>query len=315
MQKLFYPDSVTIVRKKGDIHTREDIMTCPVLPDASLSPETNRSNVIARLRSDPSVVLLLEDRGGSCEETVQLRDGLLLCVRAVQSVVPVASVTLSSEGNEIYREDFTAEDGEEEDGISLLDKLVRQIIVILENVECGDYRFLPEDVPYLVPVEPGEPINYFDACNLLRKSGYQTESIHTVGFARDPVLFVHENDVVLFGSHRFAGEEYFLEMKRLFFGVKANEVRSAVEELGKDSVIDVIEWEDGSWSFRTTMDEDLDSDNFLDRLESDLSGIRELISRVEYRVGAEPWPITKEQRQLFIYEVVDTSLKLSRIKI
>ena len=314
MQKLFYPDSVTIVRKKGDIHTREDIMTCPVLPDVGLSPEANRSNVIARLRSDPSVVLLLEDRGGACEETVQLRDGMSLCVRAVQSVVPLASVTLSCEGNEIYREDFTAEDCEE-NGISLLDKLVRQIIVILENVECGDYRFLPENVQHLVPVEPCEPINYFDACNLLRNSGYQTESIHTVGYARDPVLFVHENDVVLFGSHRFAGAEYFLEMKRLFNGVNANEVRSAVEELGKNSVINVIEWEDGSWSFRTTMDDDLDSDNFLDRLESDLFDIREFISRVEYRVGEEPWPITKEQRQLFIYEVVDTSLRLSRIKI
>lgn len=36
MQRLFYPDTVTIVRKKGDIYNREDIMTKPVLPDTHL---------------------------------------------------------------------------------------------------------------------------------------------------------------------------------------------------------------------------------------------------------------------------------------
>ena len=315
MQKLFYPDSVTIVRKKGDSYSREDIMTRPVFPDGGLSPEENRANVIARLRRDPSVVLVLEDHGGACEESAVLRDSLVLGVRASETPVPRAVVTLTCEDDEVYREDFPAGEEDGDDGYGLLDRLARRLADIIGCVACGDYSFLPEDAPHFEPVKLGEPLGYCEACHLLKEGGYQTESVHTVGFVSSPVLFVHENDVVMMGSHRFAGEELFLEMKRLFYGVRADEVRSAVKELGKDSVIEVIEWEDGSWSFRATMDDDLDKDNFLDRLQSDLSGLREFISRIEERVGEEPWPIMKEQRQLFIYEVVDASLKLSRIRI
>ena len=315
MQKLFYPDSVTIVRKKGDSYSREDIMTRPVLPDGGLSPEENRTNVIARLRRDPSVVFVLEDRGGFCEESAILRDSLVLDVWAAETPGPQAVITITDDGDEVYREGFSAGDGGEEDGYGLLGRLAGRLAEIFGCVACGDYSFLPEEALHFLPVKRGEPVGYTEACHLLKEGGFQTESVHTVGFVCSPVLFVHENDVVMMGSHRFAGEELFLEMKRLFYGVKADEVRSAVQELGKDSVIEVIEWEDGSWSFRATMDEDLDKDNFLDRLQSDLSGLREFISRIEDRVGEEPWPIMKEQRQLFIYEVVDASLKLSRIRI
>lgn len=314
MQKIFYPDSVTIVRKKGDSYSREDIMTRPVLPDGGLSPEANRSNVIARLRRDPSVVLVLEDRGGFCEEAVELHDGLLLRVRATECPV-TAAVTLSCEGDEVYREDITAGKDEDSGDYDYLERIVRRLTDILECIACGDFSFLPDDAPHFVPVERGEPVGYYDACRLLKEGGYQTETVHTVGFVRNPVLFVHENDVVMLGSHRFAGDELFLEMKRLFNGVSPDDVRAAAKELGKESVIEVIEWEDGSWSFRATMDEDLDRDNFIDRLQSDLSGLREFISGIEERLGEEPWPIMKEQRQLFIYEVIEASLKLSRIKI
>lgn len=314
MQKIFYPDSVTIVRKKGDSYSREDIMTRPVLPDGGLSPEANRSNVIARLRRDPSVVLVLEDRGGFCEEAVELHDGLLLRVSATESPV-TAAVTLSCEGDEVYREDITAGKDEDPGDYDYLERIVRRLTDILESIAGGDFSFLPDDAPHFVSVERGEPVGYYDACRLLKEGGYQTETVHTVGFVRNPVLFVHENDVVMLGSHRFAGDELFLEMKRLFNGVSPDDVRAAAKELGKESVIEVIEWEDGSWSFRATMDEDLDRDNFIDRLQSDLSGLREFISGIEERLGEEPWPIMKEQRQLFIYEVIDASLKLSRIKI
>ena len=314
MQKLFYPDSVTIVRKKGDSYIREDIMTRPVLPDGGLSPEENRAHVIARLRHDPSVMFVLEDRGGFCEETAVLRDSLVLGLSVTETPMS-AVVTLSCEGDEVYREDFTSEKDEDLRDYGFLERIVRRLTDILENIACGDFSFLPDDAPHFVPVERGEPIGYYDACRLLKDGGYQTETVHTVGFVRNPVLFVHENDVVMLGSHRFAGDELFLEMKRLFNGVSPDDVRAVAKELGKESVIEVIECEDGSWSFRATMDEDLDRDNFLDRLRSDLSGLREFISSIEERLGEEPWPIMKEQRQLFIYEVIDASLKLSRIKI
>ena len=87
------------------------------------------------------------------------------------------------------------------------------------------------------------------------------------------------------------------------------------EAAGKGSLIDVIEWEDGSWSFRATLDDDLDKDNMVDRLLSDLGEIREFIGKIEEKVGEEPWPIMAAQRQLFIYETVSESIKLSRLKI
>ena len=63
------------------------------------------------------------------------------------------------------------------------------------------------------------------------------------------------------------------------------------------------------------MDDDLDKDNFLGRLESDLAIIRSFIGEIEDIVGPEPWSIVREQRQLFIYEVIDASLKYSKMKI
>lgn len=138
MQKIFYPDSVTIVRKKGDSYSREDIMTRPVLPDGGLSPEANRSNVIARLRRDPSVVLVLEDRGGFCEEAVELHDGLLLRVRATECPV-TAAVTLSCEGDEVYREDITAGKDEDSGDYDYLERIVRRLTDILECIACGDF--------------------------------------------------------------------------------------------------------------------------------------------------------------------------------
>ena len=58
MQRLFFPDTVTIVRKKGDWYEKEEINTSPVLPGASAGRDRIRAGVITRLRKDPSVALL-----------------------------------------------------------------------------------------------------------------------------------------------------------------------------------------------------------------------------------------------------------------
>ena len=198
----------------------------------------------------------------------------------------------------------------------MLQELVDRLSVILACIDCKDYSFIPDDCPYFKRVEPGEPIGFYDANRLLEEAGYQTESIYTIGFLRSPMLIVHENEIVMFGTHRFTGDEFFLEMKRLFQGVTRESLNEAVEHT-KDGgePVEVIEWEDGSWSFRTFMDDDLDKDNFLERLEADLATLRSFLGRIEDIVGPEPWSIMREQRQLFIYEVIDTSLKYSRLKI
>ena len=318
MQKLFYPDSVTIVRKKGDIYTHEDIMTKPVLPDTRLTQEENRANVIARLRRDPSVFLVLEGKDGRCEERAGLSDGFSLTVIAKEGEQSEASLEVKCDGDPVLIEAFHASEFDGGAENEMLEELVDRLALIIGCIEDKDYSFLPEDCPHLTRVEPGEPVSFYDARRLLEEGGYQTESVHTVDYCRCPVLFVHENEIVLFGSHRFGGNEFYLEMKRLFQGVEKDALLEAVKRAkGKDraNLISVIESEDGSWSFRATMDDDLDRNNFLQRLESDLAVIRSFIGDIEEIVGPEPWDIMREQRQLFIYEVIDASLKYSKIKI
>ena len=316
MQRLFFPDTVTIVRKKGDSYSREDILTHPVLPDSHFTREENRAHTIGRLRRDSTVVLVLEEKGGRCEEHADLPDGFSLTVRAEQAAQPEASFELKCDGDLVLIETYHASEFDDDCEGEMLQELVDRLSVILSCIDCKDYSFIPDDCPHFERVEPGEPIGFYDAKHLLEEAGYQTESIYTIGFLRSPMLIVHENEIVMFGTLRFTGDEFFLEMKRLFQGVTRESLIEAVKH-AKDGgePVEVIEWEDGSWSFRAVMDDDLDKDNFLERLEADLATLRSFLGRIEDVVGPEPWSIMREQRQLFIYEVIDTSLKYSRLKI
>ena len=194
-----------------------------------------------------------------------------------------------------------------------------KVTYLLNRIEEGDYSFIPEDDPHFVieeQDETGDPVNSYVAKSILEEDGYETESVHVVGFVHNPILFVDENDVVMLGSKHFGGDEFFLEMKRLFFANSRKEVEDALKKVDDGcGAIEVIAWEDGSWSFRGVMDDDLDADNFLDRLHSDLSQIREFIGKVEDILGEEVWSIMNEQRQLFIYETIAESLKLSQLRI
>ena len=324
---IFSTDSVTIVRKKGDFHIREDITTAPFLPDLGITREEYRANVVKRLRRDPSVILVLEPKDGVCEERATLPDGYALTVKIVGApsgtqpfdevgkTAETACVMLTRSGDVVYQEDFKAEEAEY-GGQKMLEDVIGCVAEILDCIDAGDYSFLLGVDPELCSTGAAEPLSFFEICQVLNGAGYQMESVHTVGFVQSPVLLVHENEVVLLGTHHFSGEDPFVEMKRLFFGVEQEAVRAAVKEAaGKGSLIDVIEWEDGSWSFRATLDDDLDKDNMVDRLLSDLGEIREFIGKIEEKVGEEPWPIMAAQRQLFIYETVSESIKLSRLKI
>ena len=323
---VFNTDSVTIVRKKGDFHVRQDITTVPFLPDLGITREEYRANVVKRLRRDPSVVLVLEPKDGVCEEQADLPDGYALTVRIVgkpfdaqpfdKVIKPAetACVTLSCKGEVVCREDYKAEEAEY-GGQKMLEDVIGYVVEILDRIEAGNYGFLPED-PDQSWSESVESLSFYGICEVLHEAGFPMESIHVVGCARSPVLFVHENEVVLLGTYHFSGEDPFVEMKRLFFSVKPEDVRAAVKEtIGEGSFIDVIEWEDGSWSFRATLDDDLNKDNLFARLLSDLEDIKEFIGMIEEKVGEEPWPIMADQRHLFIYEAVSESIKLSQLKI
>ena len=186
------------------------------------------------------------------------------------------------------------------------------------DIEQEDYSFVADGSSHFKTAEPGDEVSIYEAGKILENGGFQIESVHTVGSFRRPWLFIHENEVVLLGSRHFDGETLFLEMKRLFMAADRKAVVRAVEKVREDCLpVEIFEYEDGSWAFRGEMDDDVDMNNFLARLETDVAILRKAISRVEESDGVdvEPWPIMLDQRQLFIHEVIEASLKMKALKI
>ena len=319
--KIFNPDSVAVIRRKGDEYVREDIMTEPVLTGSSLTPGANRMNVIARLRRDPSVFLVLEPKDGHCAEKACHPSGFCFHVKLDEGENPSASLRVTFKDTLAYEESFTpdARQGEEENACDLQGIVVDTVIDLLGCIDGEDYSFVNDNCPFFQRVEPGEPINIHEAERLLAKEGFQTEVVSTVGWgAANPLLLVHENEVVLLGTRRFDGETLFLEMKRFFLGVDAKVVEEAVQRVQPTNhAVKPIHWEDGSWSFRAEMDDDVDKDNFIEKMLADLTELKAFVNRVEDQdgVGCEPWSITARQRHYFIYETMGASLKLSNLEV
>ena len=312
---IFCSDCVTVVRKKGDRYMKEDINTTAVLPGGNATSETIRRKTIERLRNDESVFLVLEGKQGVCKEEALHPNGFLFHIEAYEGEKTRASLRLSFKDSIVYAENLVAKDGEEND---VLQDLADDIIDLLECIQNEDYDFVSEDCPYFTRSEPEDPLNLLDAGELLKKEGYQTERISTVGYMHGPFLFVHENEVILLGSHGFDAESLFLEMKRLFQGITPRKVTEQIEDVKREFPgIRVIHWEDGSWSFRIDLDEDFCRSNFKEKLLEGINELRKMISTLEDRdgMGCEPWSIVTEQRHLFIYETVDASLKYSKINI
>ena len=320
--KVFIPDSVAVIRKKGDGYVREDIMTGQVLTGTNLTPDTNRMNVIARLRRDTSVFLVLEEKEGHCVEKASHPSGFWFHVRIDEGEAPSASLRVTFKDTLAYEETFSSmgqdsQEGEEYDP-GLLDLVADTVIDLLSSIEEGDYSFVSDSCPFFQRAESGEPVGLMEAERLLEKEGFQTEAVSTVGWAPRPLLFVHENEVILLGTSHFDGETLFLEMKRFFMGIDEKVVEEAVKRVQPTNhAVKPIRWEDGSWSFRAEMDDDVDKDNFIEKVLSDLAELKAFVNRIEDQdgIGCEPWSITARQRHFFIHETLGESLKLSLLKI
>lgn len=315
--QFFEKDSVTVIREKGNEYMREDIMTNAVLTGTRLTAEANRANVIARLRRDPSVFLVLEAKDGICDESASHPSGFCFHVN-INELVPSASLRVTYKDTIAYNETFSINPDSEEDDNNLLVDVAATIIDLLSCITEEDYSFVSEDCPFFKRVELGDPISLREAGRLLERNGFQTERISTVAWASEPYLFVHENEVVLLGSRHFDGESLYLEMKRFFLGVNRDVVENAIKKTSAEARgVSVIRWEDGSWSFREEFDEDVDEGNFMDKLYEILTELKSFINRIEDEdgVGCEPWSITTQQRHFFIYETLDMSQKLSKLNV
>ena len=317
MENIFSKDNVTVIRKKGDQYFRETINTAPILPGASQNRAIIRSGVIARLRMDPSVIFVLEDKDARVDERVCLQDGFEMEVSLVDGGSPTASLTVRHDGETAYEEEIVQDPGEKE-YCTVPGDLVESVIDLLSCIDGKDYSFVSDSCTHFERVEPGEDIDIWSAKRILDEEGFQTESVRTVETCAFPVLFVHENEVTLLGSRRFHGDTLFVEMKRLFVGAIPEVVRRAVEKVrGESCPVEIIERDDLSWSFRLEMDDDTDVDNFMEKLLACVATIKNAIALVEKEdgIGEEIWSIMENQRQLFIYESIDASVKLKNLNI
>lgn len=329
MKKSFPTHSVIILRKRGTHYLQESITTNTVLPSSGISEEENRRNVIARLRKDPMVFLVLEPVNGKVDEEVLHPSGFCFHVTIQEGEYPTANLRVTYRDSHAFEENYL-EQTTEEDGTAQPEQnlnkscadmegdLLSTIRHLLTCIDEEDYSFVSDDCPHFVRQERGEDVDLYCANQLLQEAGFQTERLSVVKYVSQPILIIHENDAVLVGSHFFDGERLFVEMKRFFFSVCEKKVIEAIKKVQETNyAITAFCWGDGSWSFRTDMDEDTDSLNFIEKLNNDISGLREFIDLVEEQEGIEeePWETIVQQRHFFIHEALAESIKLAAIKV
>lgn len=306
---------VTVIRKTGDGYVHQDIITTATLPGSGIDAGQNRANTIARLRKDPSVVLVLDEQDGKCEEHTVLADGFEMTVTLDVSGSASASLLVEYEGSRACAKAFFQED--QEDYNTFRDAFLGEILWILSCIDKKDYCFVDEDCPYFEEAESETPLTLYDVECILRGEGFQCERIKTMDWMSEPCLFICENEIVLVGSYHFAGVLLFVELKRIFVDRDAGTVSNAVAKFQSNYDIEVVPWHDGTWSFRKMLDNEMGEDDFLKQLLSSVAELREFINKVELQDGLYQSTgfETDQIRQLFIYETIDTSLKISRLPI
>lgn len=320
MEKIFNKDTVTIVRKKGDTYEQEEICTRKVLPGSNAPEWKIRENVIAKLRLDPTVVVVLEDLAGRCQETFEHGEFTVGIVMD-EGEPATGQIRVSRGGKCVCEENYPEAIIEKSSEESLKDVMIAELIEILEEIDRGDQDFFNMDLPDAewteICDEAFDIDNTYDIFGLMEEKHYEAEQLHTINFVNQPILFVHENELVLIGEDHFFGI-FFVEMKRIFRGAEADLVNRYVKELDAFSCnIRCFQHEDGSWGFRTDLPADLRVSTTVKLLEEAVSKLLGFIEKVESKMGffEEPVHLHQEVRSLFIYEVIDASLKLSKLKI
>lgn len=307
--------NIIVIRKRSGVYHCDNITATRTLPGSIVTPEQNRENILSRLHSDDAVALIIENPEEGFDETVILDEGLEVRAIVDWGDNPVATIIVNHEGEEAYRDEFPL-DELREDGVpyrSFLDELTD----IINSADGGDYWFLSGITQ---AAEDGNDTveDIYDVRRLLTKEGFPIEEIGCRYLVCAAFLFLHENDVVMVSSRHFNGEDVFIELKRLYSFRDPSVVRAAVDKALLDSDADVIEYPDGTWSFRLYLEGGHDKESFLKHLLSRVEELRALIERIEKNDDlrtSSSFDQMNEIRHLFIYEVLDNALKLDKLTI
>ena len=173
------------------------------------------------------------------------------------------------------------------------------------------------DIPTFEPLNVKEAViePMAEMADLLKRLHYQVERLYTVGTVAFPCLFIHEDEVMLLGQHLSTGG-FFVEMKHIWEFFSAKYIAESIESLNTGSV-ECIHYDDGSWGFRVDLYSKVYESIFKQLLTEAIAELREVVNKIEPGSGDGLEVLSTAEappRSLFIYEVIDDSLKLSKLK-
>lgn len=313
--ELLNKETVTVIRKGSYGYEDEEIFTTKILTGSEISEKQNRINVIGRLRKEPNVVFVLEGKDGKCEEHAVLADGFEMTVSLVEGDETTASILVQHYGNLACKKEFKTAD--ESSCFDFYNSFLGEIKWILRCIDEADYCFVDDNCPGFGVAEPEDALTLYDIEQTLKDNGYQYESIHAVSWMRSPLLFADENEVVLVGSHVYDHESLFVELKRIFQDRPKSVVESALGRVGNESDIEVIPRDDETWSFRLELEDIRPDEDIMFVLKKTINEMKTFIKKVERQDGMyDSDGFEMEQiRHYFIYETMETSIRLSRLHV
>lgn len=302
MEKIFTPDTVTVIRKKGDDFETAQIPTRKTLRGAKLSDEQAREATISQLKKDPSVIFILEGDEHDFTAKTTLAEGSELVLTYQDGQEPVGRVEVT-----------TLKDEDSAAGVFYMMHGAAND-VIFHTIECAMSLMVEaEEYDSEVPQKADDKSTVlftFHAREALEEAGRQVEGFLAADVDFEPFMLVHEDDIVLIGSEHFNGYGLFVEVKRLFMGVTDDERQKAADETEAGNDIVAVHCDDNSWSFRKPL-QISSRENLLVELESAINELKQAI----VHVGNEPEGEARIElhRQLFTWEVLNAVIKYKQL--
>ena len=325
---LFSTDFVIAIRRRGAFVVAEPIKTELLLPEVKMTPAENRKHVIARLREDPGTIFVLEGTDGECHQTAELKDGVEVTLHFVYGEHTSMTLLVCRQGKKGFEQTWNDTDEQFESAIDYEEFVLHQICNTLTRSLGSRVTLAPETNDYVSGVKAQDgndeeldmdmltPLGLFDAWRALVDQGYQTEWITQLEEDLDyvPFLFVHENEVMMLGSSRFCGTRLFVERKFIsaWGGCDEKAMESLRDYLQRTkSPLEWSQYADGSYGVRCYLLDSYAEERFLEDFNEAVNDLINLERDAEIDYSREFE--LNEQRQLFIYEVIEAEIKYNNL--